>query len=89
MSIDIVSNRQPGYSKRTRVPLMGKLRKRLSQSAVRRAGAQKIILDASRRYDVNSASALLDQCRAQTYLDIQKGRLKVIREGRRTFIPGI
>ena len=45
-------------------------------------------LDPLQRYSVPEASALLRQCRAKTYQDIQAGRIRVIKDGKRTYIPG-
>jgi hypothetical protein len=41
-----------------------------------------------RRYPIDVASELLDQSRAKTYLDIRAGKLAVIKDGRRTYVPG-
>jgi hypothetical protein len=45
-------------------------------------------LEPQRRYTINAASGLLSQSRAKTYLDIRAGKLAVIKDGRRTYIPG-
>ena len=45
-------------------------------------------LDANQRYSVTEANALLRQSRAKTYLDIASGALHVIKDGRRTYVPG-
>jgi hypothetical protein len=45
-------------------------------------------LEPHRRYTIPAASGLLSQSRAKTYLDIRAGVLAVIKDGRRTYIPG-
>lgn len=40
------------------------------------------------RYTVNEATELLRQSRAKLYNDIATGLLAVIKDGRRTYIPG-
>jgi hypothetical protein len=45
-------------------------------------------LEIHRRYSIQAASGLLSQSRAKTYLDIRAGTLAVIKDGRRTYIPG-
>lgn len=40
------------------------------------------------RYRVDVAARYLYQSRATTWADVRDGRLQVIREGKRTFIPG-
>jgi len=40
------------------------------------------------RYRVSVAAEYLDQSESQTWLDIRAGKLAVIREGSRTFVPG-
>ena len=47
-----------------------------------------ISFDERLRYTVPEASALLRQSRAKTYLDIKNGKLRPIRDGARTYIPG-
>jgi hypothetical protein len=46
------------------------------------------LLDTRQRYQIPEAVALLRKSRASIYLDIKAGRLKVIRDGRRTYVPG-
>lgn len=45
-------------------------------------------LEPHRRYTISAASGLLSQSRAKTYLDIRAGALAVIKDGRRTYVPG-
>ena len=45
-------------------------------------------LEPNRRYTIPAASGLLSQSRAKTYLDIRAGKLAVIKDGRRTYVPG-
>ena len=45
-------------------------------------------LDTLQRYSVPEASAYLRQSRAKTYQDIAAKTLTVIKDGRRTYIPG-
>jgi hypothetical protein len=45
-------------------------------------------LDERQRYTVDEATAYLRQSRAKTFLDIRAGLLPVIKDGRRTYIPG-
>ncbi len=45
-------------------------------------------VDSNRRYPIIPASKLLAQSRAKTYKDIANGTLRVIRDGRRVYIPG-
>ena len=45
-------------------------------------------LDPNQRYAVEEAAAYLRQSRAKTYVDIRKGVLEVIKDGRRTYVPG-
>jgi hypothetical protein len=45
-------------------------------------------LDYNRRYTVATTNLLLDQSNSKTYEDIAAGRLKVIKDGKRTYIPG-
>jgi hypothetical protein len=43
---------------------------------------------ATRRYPIAQANKLLAQSRAKTYQDIANGNLRVIRDGRRVYVPG-
>lgn len=45
-------------------------------------------LDPMQRYSINEACSLLRQSRAKTYNDIKNGTLAVIKDGRRTYVPG-
>lgn len=46
------------------------------------------LLDLNQRYTIPEASAYLRQCRAKTYQDIKAGTLPIIKDARRTYIPG-
>jgi len=46
------------------------------------------LLDPNRRYQIKVANELLGQSNSKTYEDIAEGRLKVIKDGKRTYIPG-
>lgn len=54
----------------------------------RRMAAQLPHVDRYQRYEIPETSAYLRQSDARTYADIAAGRLKVIREGGRTYVPG-
>lgn len=45
-------------------------------------------VDPVQRYGVPESAAFLRQSEARTWLDIKENKLKVIREGKRTFVPG-
>ncbi len=45
-------------------------------------------VDTRQRYEVPEASAYLRQSVAKTYLDIKAGKLRILKSGWRTFIPG-
>ena len=45
-------------------------------------------LDPNQRYSVEECNAYLRQSRAKTWRDVKEGKLPVIRDGRRTYIPG-
>lgn len=45
-------------------------------------------VDVDQRYSIDEASALLRQSRSQTYKQIESGDLSVIKDGRRTYVPG-
>jgi excisionase family DNA binding protein len=40
------------------------------------------------RYTIDEACAYLRQSRAKTYQDIKAGRLPVLKDGARTYVPG-
>ena len=44
-------------------------------------------LDINQRYSIDEACAYLRKCRASLYTDIKNG-MPVIKDGRRTFVPG-
>ena len=46
------------------------------------------LLDPRQRYTIPETSALLRQCRATTYKDINAGRLEAFKAGRRTYVTG-
>lgn len=45
-------------------------------------------LDLKQRYAINEAAEYLRICRAQVYNKVSEGTLRVIHDGRRTFVPG-
>lgn len=45
-------------------------------------------LDVQQRYTIEEAAAYLRQSRAKTYSDIREGRLTIIKDGSRTYVPG-
>jgi hypothetical protein len=45
-------------------------------------------IDTNRRYPIKVANELLSQSNSKTYEDIAAGRLKIIKDGKRTYIPG-
>ncbi len=45
-------------------------------------------LDPQQRYSIPEASAYLRQSRSKTYIDIGAGTLAIIKDGKRTYIPG-
>ncbi len=45
-------------------------------------------LDLQQRYSIPEASAYLRQSRSKTYMDIGAGTLAIIKDGKRTYIPG-
>lgn len=47
------------------------------------------VVDPNQRYTVPESSATLRQSVAKTYLDIKNGRLRVIKDGTRTYVPGV
>jgi hypothetical protein len=45
-------------------------------------------LDPLQRYEIPETNALLRQSNAKTYGDIKSGKIRVIRDGGRTYVPG-
>ena len=45
-------------------------------------------LDSAQRYSIEEAIAYLRSSRKTVYDDIRAGRLRVLKEGKRTFVPG-
>ena len=45
-------------------------------------------IDTNRRYSIKVVNELLSQSNSKTYEDIAAGRLKVIKDGKRTYVPG-
>ena len=45
-------------------------------------------LDVKQRYTIDETNAYLRQSRAKTYQDIAAGKLAVIKDGKRTYVPG-
>jgi hypothetical protein len=46
-------------------------------------------VDPHQRYEIPEASAYLRQSVAKTYVDIKGGKLKIIKDGSRAFVPGV
>lgn len=45
-------------------------------------------LDTQQRYTIPEASCYLRQSRAKTYTDIRDGNLRVIKDAKRSYVPG-
>ncbi len=45
-------------------------------------------VDPHQRYEISEASAYLRQSVAKTYLDIKAGKLRILKDGWRSFVPG-
>jgi hypothetical protein len=45
-------------------------------------------LDERQRYTIPETCALLRQSRAKTYQDITAGHLRIIKDAKRTYVPG-
>jgi hypothetical protein len=60
----------------------------MSKEKPSRKKVAPLIVDANQRYPLGEAVALLRQSMSKTYNDIEKGALKVIRDGKRVYIPG-
>lgn len=54
----------------------------------RQAISPPATIDSNMRYSLAETCAILRQSPAKTYTDIAAGNLKVIRDGRRTYVPG-
>jgi hypothetical protein len=52
------------------------------------SNAAQPTFDPRLRYDIPESVSLLRKSRAAVYSDIKSGRIKVIRDGRRVYIPG-
>ena len=46
-------------------------------------------LDPNQRYEIPEASAYLRQSVAKTYCDIKAGKIRIIKDGGRSFMPGV
>lgn len=46
-------------------------------------------IDPNSRYTIPEAAAALRQSVAKTYLDIKRGQLRIIKDGTRTYAPGV
>ena len=56
--------------------------------ASKRTVAPVAIIDPNQRYSLQEANLALRQSPAKTFRDIKQGKLQVIRDGARTFVPG-
>lgn len=45
-------------------------------------------VDPHQRYEIEEANSYLRQSRAKTYSDIAAGALKIIKDGKRVYVPG-
>jgi hypothetical protein len=46
------------------------------------------VIDPNQRWTLAEANAILRQSPAKTFADIKAGKLRVIKDGRRTYVPG-
>ena len=46
------------------------------------------LIDPNQRYTIPETNALLRQSNAKTYIDIRQGRLRVLKDGARTYVLG-
>ena len=58
------------------------------ESAGRKRVAPPSLIDPNQRYSLAEVDAALRQSHMTTFEDIQEGRLKVIRDGRRVYVLG-
>ena len=54
----------------------------------RELAAQLPPIDPHQRYEIPEASAYLRQSIAKTYIDIKAGKLRILKDGSRSFVPG-
>jgi len=54
----------------------------------RERAAQLPPVDPHQRYEIPEASAYLRQSVAKTYIDIRAGKLRILKDGWRSFVPG-
>ncbi len=62
--------------------------KKSEKSTPRKILSPPLWVDSNQRYPIPVANALLSQSNSKTYEDIAAGRLKVIKDGRRSYIHG-
>jgi hypothetical protein len=62
--------------------------KKSEKSTLRKIVSPPLWVDPNQRYPIPVANALLGQSNSKTYEDIAAGRLKVIKDGRRSYIHG-
>jgi hypothetical protein len=62
--------------------------KKSANSKPRETVSPPVLIDPNRRYSISIANELLSQSNSKTYEDIAAGRLKVIKDGARTYIHG-
>jgi helix-turn-helix protein len=62
--------------------------KRDKVAAKKKAVVAPLVIDVNQRYSLVESSATLRQSEATTYNQIRSGKLRVIRDGGRTYIPG-
>jgi hypothetical protein len=57
-------------------------------SVIAKETAAPLIVDPNQRYTLQIAVALLRQSMSKTHKEIRAGSLRVIRDGKRVYIPG-
>lgn len=64
------------------------MRKKPRVSSARRKRQPPPPLDSQQRYDIRETSAYLRKSVSTLYVDIAEGKLRVIKDGGRTYVPG-
>jgi hypothetical protein len=66
-----------------------KSKKNLSRESPRaQYSAAAPALEANRRYSINDGAAILNCSRSRFYEHIKAGRIRIIKDGRRSYAPG-
>lgn len=50
--------------------------------------AAPAVIDPNQRWSLAETNTILRQSAAKTFKDIKEGKLRVIKDGRRTYVPG-